>query len=108
MTDRSDLSDALWFQTFPRRQARIRLPNAGEFEREFQTLGPHLTVRRRVLVWRIPRTNPMRGLTPHGLLPVPFLAFADEEISNEDEILMPLLNEIMEQARQGYERPIAV
>jgi hypothetical protein len=41
----------------------------------------------------------MRGMLPDGLMRVPFLAFADEEIRNEDDVLLPLLHSIMEQAQ---------
>lgn len=40
----------------------------------------------------------MRGLMPDGLMRVPFLAFADEEIRNEDNVLLPLLHQIMQEA----------
>lgn len=41
----------------------------------------------------------MRGMLPDGLMRVPFLAFADEEIANEDSVLLPLLHEIMAAAQ---------
>lgn len=49
----------------------------------------------------------MRGMMPDGLMRVPFLAFADEEIRNEDSVLLPLLHQIMEEA-QGDEPTVIV
>lgn len=49
----------------------------------------------------------MRGMLPDGLMRIPFLAFADEEIANEDHVLMPLLHDIM-QGAQGDEPTIIV
>ncbi|HEX3524975.1 MAG TPA: hypothetical protein VHT52_23175 [Stellaceae bacterium] len=49
----------------------------------------------------------MRGMLPDGLMRVPFLAFADETIANEDHVLMPLLHQIMEEA-QGDEPHVIV
>lgn len=43
----------------------------------------------------------MRGMMPDGLMRIPFLAFADEEIRNEDEVLLPLLHQIMEGAQDN-------
>lgn len=87
--------DRIFFDQFTQRQARIRKPLRGERAEEFGTLGPHNTDRRRILVWRVPVGNPMRGMMPDGLMRVPFLVFADEEIANEDSVLLPLLHEIM-------------
>jgi len=87
--------DALWFMRFQRRRARIRRPFVGEAEAEFESLGPHRSDRRRVLV--------LRG--DHGMLmPIPFLLFADEEIANEDAILLPIIHQLMVDAREKYER----
>lgn len=43
----------------------------------------------------------MRGMLPDGLMRIPFLAFADEEIANEDSVLLPLLHKIMEGAQDN-------
>ena len=63
--------DAQFFTDFPDRQARIRLPRrepyinrqraarfVDEEELAFRSLGSHQRDRRRILVWRVPRTNP--------------------------------------------------
>jgi hypothetical protein len=49
----------------------------------------------------------MRGMLPDGLMRIPFLQFADEEIRNEDAVLMPLLHSIMAEA-QGDEPTVIV
>lgn len=49
----------------------------------------------------------MRGMLPDGLMRVPFLAFADETIVNEDIVLLPILHQIMESA-QGDEAHVIV
>jgi len=45
-----------------------------------------------MIIWRIPNDAPMMA---GQLVPIPFLAFADEEIANEDRVLLPIINEIM-------------
>ena len=101
--------DAQFFEQHPDRQARIRLPGGpapyrdkqrsvhmlSESELQFRSLGPHDKSRRRILVWRTPAGHPTH---PNTLLKIPFLAFADETIEDRDDILLPILNEIMKQA----------
>lgn len=82
--------DRRFFMTHQRRKARIRFPNSGEYEAEFLTLGPHNHDRRRILVFRS-RNN--------MIVPVPFLLHADETVEDTDEILLPILKEMMERAR---------
>jgi hypothetical protein len=48
----------------------------------------------------------MRGMLPDGLMRIPFLAFADETIENEDRVLLPLLHEIMQGAQDS--EPITI
>lgn len=101
--------DEQFFQQHPDRRARIRLPSApapyrdqqravrylSEAEMEFRSLGPHDKDRRRILVWRSPADHPTH---PNHLLKIPFLAFADEEIADRDDVLLPIIHEIMKQA----------
>lgn len=105
--------DAQFFSDHPDRQARIRLPAKeivtdprsrqtrvdSECEGEFWSLGHHDHNRRRILVWRIPPDNPYirKGVDP--LMKIPFLAFADEEIADRDDILLPILHSIMTDAK---------
>lgn len=92
------MTDDVEFFTFhPDRRARIRIPKGNECELEFRSLGDHFAKRRRILVWRVPENNPAYDPVKRPLLKIPFLAFADETIEDNDETLLPILNQIMEQ-----------
>ncbi len=114
MTNSADEEDVRFFFQHPDRRAHIRAPKmaqevaidqqraasyVGEMEREFRTLGPHKRERRRVILWRIPEDNPHYDPRKPGILKIPFLAFADETIEDRDDILLPLLQEIMMSAK---------
>lgn len=86
--------DEAWFRRHATRQARIRMPRAGEAADEFLSLGPHQESRRRMILVKV-HTGPWRDT----IMPIPFLAFADEEIANEDHKLMPIVHAIMQEAR---------
>jgi hypothetical protein len=102
--------DAQFFQLYPDRKARIRLPvksmpykdqqravrYLAESELEFRSLGPHDVSRRRILIWRCPPDHPSH---PNHLLKIPFLAFQDETIEDRDDILLPIIDGIMREAR---------
>lgn len=102
--------DEQFFRQHPDRRTRIRLPEGmrpvrdvqrairylSESEMEFRSLGPHDKSRRRIVVWRAPADHPTH---PNHLLKIPFLAFADETISDDDATLLPIVAGIMEQAR---------
>lgn len=103
-----DLDDKQFFNTFPMRQSRIRRPTrqlytnkqravqyAGEMEVQFRSLGDHDRKRRWVIVYRLPPDNPNFDPEHPQLLPIPFLAFADETIADEDHLLLPLIHSIM-------------
>lgn len=103
--------DAQFFQEHRDRQARIRLPGRelhkdrqravrylAEFEMQFRHLGPHDPKRRRIIAFRTPADHPTH---PGTILKVPFLAFADETISDDDETLLPILAGIMVEAARG-------
>jgi hypothetical protein len=65
-----------------------------ECEREFLSLGAHERDRRRLLLW----------CDPDGrILKIPFLLFADETVEDRDDILLPIIDEIMRDAarKQG-------
>ena len=83
--------DVLFFREYPKRQARIRLPRAGEFLSEFRTLGTHHESRRRVLVWHC--KSP--GL-PNGLMVIPFLLRADESVEDSDANVLGILKDLMD------------
>lgn len=107
------MTDEEFFATFSDRQARIRKPELvqhrnqqrsvrylDECELEFRSLGGHDRNRRRIIAWRVPEGNPWYDPVQQKLLKVPFLAFADETIENRDDVLLPILEQIMQTARE--------
>lgn len=106
------MTDEQFFQQHKDRQAHIRLPGAprpvrdeqravrylSECELEFRSLGPHDKSRRRIIVFRTPADHPTN---PNTILKVPFLAFADETISDDDATLLPILAKIMVEAARA-------
>ena len=89
--------DLRFFSDHKDRNSRIRMPEGKEFVGEYWSLGPHDSSRRRVLVWRVPNNHPLKMSYP--FLTIPFLAFADETIEDTDKVLLPLIHQIMEDAR---------
>ena len=69
-----------------------------ECELEFRSLGGHDKNRRRLIRGRVPADNPFYDPDRPQLLKIPFLAFADETIEDTDEILLPILHDIMKRA----------
>lgn len=91
-----DNSDKNFFRQHPDRLAHIRLPFRDECAGEFFSLGDHNRTRRRILLCRADAQN---RLLPDGkILKIPFLAFADESIEDRDDILLPIVREIMQGA----------
>ncbi len=112
MTNIADEEDVRFFFQHPDRKAHIRTPKmeiavdrqraasyADEMEREFRTLGPHKKDRRRIILWRIPEDNPFYDPKKPGILKIPMLAFSDETIEDRDDIILPILQEIMMAAK---------
>ena len=106
--------DKQFFVDHPDRQAHIRLPvkvlqadrqratrYVNECEGEFWSLGEHDKDRRRILLWKVPPTNQFYDPKKPAILKIPFLAFADETIEDRDDILLPILHEIMVNAKGG-------
>lgn len=106
------MTDEQFFATFPDRRARIRRPETEivrsqqravrvltECEMQFRHLGPHDGARRRILLWRVPQDNPWYDPAKPPLMKIPFLAFADETIENTDAVLLPIIHQIMSEAR---------
>lgn len=92
-------ADEAFFVDHPDRKARIRLPkDETELRREFRSLGPHQYARRRILVARVEPVIALRY--GQKLMEIPFLAFADETIEDRDDVLLPILDEIMRNARR--------
>lgn len=90
-----DNSDRHFFAENAERQAHIRLPYKGESEGEFWHLGEHNRAQRRILLWRVPKDNPYFEQSKQGILKIPFLAYIDEEIADSDDVLLPIVHEIM-------------
>lgn len=102
------LTDADWFAAHPERQARIREPvkvlhrdkqravrYLDESELQFRSLPPHPAARRRMIVWRIPADNPHFDPVRQPLITIPFVLLPNEEIPDTDEVLLPLIHELM-------------
>jgi hypothetical protein len=87
-------TDLQFFAMHPDRTARIREPRLFEAVSEFDALGPHDRDRRRMIIVKVP-DGPHKGM----LMPIPFLLFADETVENTDKVLLPIVREIMENAR---------
>lgn len=92
-------SDEVFFAEHRDRKARIRKPlHEREFEVEFRSLGDHELDRRRVIVVKV---KP-KGVPGQPLLPIPFLAFGDETIADNDATLLPIIDGIMQDAAMRY------
>jgi hypothetical protein len=104
MTDQ----DIQFFQTYPDRRARIRLPGKvahrdaqrsvrylDEEEMGFRALGSHDPKRRRIIAYRLPADHPTHS---NHILKIPMLAFSDESIEDTDAVLVPIVAELMTQA----------
>jgi hypothetical protein len=87
-------TDSQFFADHPKRVTRIRPPGPRKSEDEFRSLGPHDRDRRRIIVVWVP-DGPHRGM----LMPVPFLLFSDETVEDNDATLMPIIHDIMIDAR---------
>ena len=105
--------DAQFFTDHPDRQARIREPGktieingqrganvVDEMRGEFRSLGDHDKSRRRIIVYRVPKDNPMYDPKKPQLLKIPILLFADETIVDEDRVLLLEVDRIMREAAQ--------
>lgn len=101
--------DEEFFTAHPERQARVRAPAKelgkdkqravrylDEADLQFRSLGPHKPTQRRIIVYRVPPDNPMFDPAKQQLLPIPILAFEGEVIPDTDEVLLPMIAEIMQ------------
>ena len=66
-----------------------------ESEGEFFSLGDHNKDRRRILLWKVPKDNVFYDPRKPHILKIPFLLNSDETVEDRDDILLPILNEIM-------------
>jgi hypothetical protein len=95
-----EFEDEAFFADHPDRKIRIRRPtDALEFVTEFRSLGAHDYDRRRIIVARVSPDVARRYR--REIIAIPFLAFADEDIADRDDILLPILEDIMQTARGG-------
>jgi len=103
-------ADIQFFQQYPDRQARMRLPQKqthidgqravrylDEQEMAFRQLGPHDVKRRRIIVYKVPADHPEYA---NHLMQIPFLLFADETIEDRDDVLLSIVHQIMMEAAQ--------
>ena len=90
-----DNSDKNFFKDHPDRNAHIRLPYEQECAGEFWQLGDHNRTRRRIVLWRVPQGNPYYNRDKLPYIKIPFLAFSDETIEDRDDVLLPMIEEIM-------------
>ena len=95
-------SDSRWFTDHLDRQAHIRNAYRDECKGEFWSLGPHDDNRRRILLWKVPKDNPFYNAKKPQVLKVMFLAYADETIEDRDDILLPILRDIMSTGAKKY------
>lgn len=95
-----DMADEGFFKKYPNRCCHIRRAFDRESEGEFWSLGPHECHRRRILLWRPMEGHPSYKKEKCPLLKIPFLAFADETIEDRDEVLLPIIAEIMKDERE--------
>lgn len=90
------LGDRTFFTSHRDRKLRIREPIGEECRREFVQFGQHAEHRRRVIVSRIPAGMMKRHNV--DFMRIPFLLFADETVEDRDDILAPILGQIMRNA----------
>ncbi len=102
----NDDPDAQFFVDHPDRKTHIRAPRKvlttdvqravrylDECELQFRSLGAHDRKRRRILLTRVDFVGD--PLPDNRVFKIPFLAFADETIEDRDDVLLPIVNDIM-------------
>lgn len=115
ITLRSTDPDEQFFVRHPDRWTHIRVPLkvmardrqravgfVDENEIEFRSLGDHKRDRRRILLYRVPPDNPHWDPDKPQILKVPFLLFADETVEDRDDVLLPVIHEVMTNAARKY------
>lgn len=86
-------ADAAFFAKWSDRKTHIRKPFIGEHMAEFQSLGFHDIKRRRILLTRVDFER--KPLPDNKVLKIPFLLFSDETCEDRDDILLPIIEDIM-------------
>ena len=90
-----DKQDVGFFFDHPDRHAHIRAPFGDEMKGEFWSLGEHQRDRRRVIIYRVPPDNIYYDPKKPQLLKIPMLAFSNETIEDRDDILLPIIHDMM-------------
>lgn len=90
-------SDMLFFQYHRDRKVHIRQSYDGECEDQFRTLGFHKRGRRRILLLRADFEG--KPFPDYKMMKIPFIAFADETIEDTDAVLLPIIRDIMYDAK---------
>ena len=89
-------NDETFFKDHPGRQVRIRSALGDESSSEFSSLGSHERSRRRIIAWKVPKdVRAPFNIWAGRVLKIPFLVVFDEEIRDDDETLLPMLNDLM-------------
>jgi hypothetical protein len=96
----AQFDDRVFFKEHRDRKLRIREPIGEEYRNEFRGFGMHEEHRRRVIVSRVSPSMAKRHNV--DFLRVAFLLFADETVEDTDEVLEPILRQIMSDAADGY------
>ncbi len=89
-------TDGTYFLRWPDRRYHIRNAYKGENAGEFWALGPHDANRRRIILCRVDALQ--EPLPDNKVMKIPFLAFADESIEDSDDVLFPIVRDIMADA----------
>jgi hypothetical protein len=92
-------NDEQFFRQHPDRQSRIRKSFGDENESEFMTLGMHDRNRRRIIACKVPENA---RTSPGKILKISFLTFGDESIRDDDETLLPIINELVMDAAKEH------
>lgn len=91
-----DIIDERWFSQHPDREVRIRVPEAGESESDFRTLGLHSLRRRRIIAVRA--HGALAARMKIKVMRIPYLLFADETVEDTEENLRPIVDRLMREA----------
>ena len=74
-----------------------------EMDQEFRSLDPHSYLQRRIIVWKVPDFIRAPYMAYAGkIIRIPFVLAVRENIEDNDKVLMPLIEKMMEEANQVY------
>lgn len=93
-------ADETYFRRYPARKYHIRNAHKNENLLEFRSLGPHAENRRRIILTRVDALQ--EPIPDNKVLKIPFLAFADESIEDDDDILFPIVRDILTDALKDH------